>query len=59
MDTQSPPQLHRIGSVQSRLEMSRSAIYALIESKKLKAVKIGKSIRITEEDLQAFIAGLK
>ena len=59
MDTQTQPQLHRIGSAQARLDMSRSAIYRHIKDGKLKAVKIGKSIRITEEDLQAFIAGLK
>jgi excisionase family DNA binding protein len=59
MDTQVLPQLHKIASVSARTDLSRSAIYTQIKTGNLKTVKIGKSIRITEEDLQAFIAGLK
>jgi excisionase family DNA binding protein len=59
MDNQVLPQLHKIASVSARTDLSRSAIYTQIKDGNLKTVKIGKSIRITEEDLQAFIAGLK
>ena len=59
MDNQVLPQLHKIASVSARTDLSRSAIYTQIKTGNLKTVKIGKSIRITEEDLQAFIAGLK
>lgn len=59
METQNLPQLHKIASVSARTELSRSAIYQQIKDGNLKTVKIGKSIRITENDLQTFIASLK
>ena len=59
MDTNVLPQLHKIASVSARTDLSRSAIYTQIKEGNLKTVKIGKSVRITEEDLQAFISGLK
>jgi excisionase family DNA binding protein len=59
MDTQVLPQLHKIASVSARTELSRSAIYHQIKEGNLKTVKIGKSIRITEDALQTFIASLK
>jgi excisionase family DNA binding protein len=59
MDTQVLPQLHKIASVSARTDLSRSAIYKQIKDGNLKTVKIGKSIRITEDALQTFIASLK
>lgn len=59
MDTNVLPQLHKIATISARTDLSRSAIYTQIKEGNLKTVKIGKSVRITEEDLQAFIAKLK
>jgi excisionase family DNA binding protein len=59
MDTQVLPQLHKIASVSARTDLSRSAVYKQIKDGNLKTVKIGKSIRITEDALQTFIASLK
>lgn len=59
METQALPQLHAISVVSIRTSLSRSAIYREITSGRLRAVKIGKSVRVTEEDLQVFIASLQ
>ena len=59
METQVLPQLHAISVVSTRTSLSRSAIYREITSGRLRAVKIGKSVRVTEEDLQSFIASLQ
>jgi excisionase family DNA binding protein len=59
MESQTLPQLHKISAVSARTDLSRSAIYKQIKEGNLKTVKIGKSIRITEDALQTFISGLK
>jgi len=52
------PQLHTLGAVSARTSMSRSALYREIKSGRLPALKIGKSLRVSETDLQAFIGSL-
>jgi len=52
------PSLLTIEMVSVRTSMSRSALYRQIQEGQLIAVKIGKSLRIKETDLQAFIASL-
>jgi len=58
MEIKELPQLHNIQVVSARTSLSRSALYRVIKSGELKAVKIGKSTRFTEEDLCAFINNL-
>jgi excisionase family DNA binding protein len=41
-----------------RLCISESSLYRLIKSGELPTVRIGKSSRITEEDLRAYVEGL-
>jgi excisionase family DNA binding protein len=59
MDTQVLPQLHALGVVSARTSLSRSALYREIKSGRLRALKVGKSLRVSEDDLQAFIASLR
>ena len=42
-------------TVAKMLEVSRLTVYRWIKSGKLKAVKVGGSVRIREEDLREFI----
>jgi excisionase family DNA binding protein len=53
------PQLLKINDVCVRTSLSRSTIYREIESGRLRAVKRGKSIRVTETALADFIASLE
>lgn len=59
METQVLPQLHAIGVVSARTSLSRSALYREIKAGHLRALKIGKSLRVSETDLQVFIASLE
>jgi excisionase family DNA binding protein len=53
------PQLLRINEVCERTALSRSSVYREIESGRLRAVKRGKSIRVTESALADFIQSLE
>jgi excisionase family DNA binding protein len=46
-----------MSAVMDRLSLKRSAAYALIHSGKLRAYKVGGSIRVAEADLERFLAG--
>ena len=59
MESQVLPQLHALGVVSARTSLSRSALYREIKSGRLRALKVGKSLRVSEDDLQAFIASLR
>jgi predicted DNA-binding transcriptional regulator AlpA len=63
METQLPPTLHTIPAVGARLGLSRSAIYREINSEsnpqgRLKVVRIGRAVRVREQDLADFINAL-
>lgn len=58
MENQVITQLHTLGVVSAKTSMSRSALYREIKSGRLSALKIGKSLRVSEEDLQAFLSSL-
>ena len=58
MTTNEPSQLHRLTYVCSRTDLSRSTIYRLIERGDLKAVKVGKALRITDSEINRFIEEL-
>jgi predicted DNA-binding transcriptional regulator AlpA len=64
METSLPPTLHKLASVSARTGLSRSALYReLFHSEKnptgrLKVVRIGRSVRVREQDLTDFINAL-
>jgi predicted DNA-binding transcriptional regulator AlpA len=64
METQLPPTLHKLASVSARTGLSRSALYReIFHSEKnptgrLKVVRIGRSVRVREQDLADFINAL-
>jgi excisionase family DNA binding protein len=51
--------LLRVGEVGARLGMSRSSVYREIEAKRLCAFKIGKSLRISSDEVSRYIENLK
>jgi excisionase family DNA binding protein len=59
MESQALPQLHALGVVSARTSLSRSALYREIKSGNLRALKVGKALRVSEDDLQGFIASLQ
>ena len=58
-DTVTPPSLHKLAVVMARTGLSRSAVYRVINEGKLKTVKIGRSVRISEQELNRFIDDLE
>jgi excisionase family DNA binding protein len=53
------PQLHTLVTVGERTSLSRSALYREIKAGRLIALKVGKALRISENELQRFIASLE
>ncbi len=63
METQLPPTLHKLTGVSARTGLSRSALYREIHSEtnpagRLKVVRIGRAVRVREQDLADFINAL-
>ena len=64
MDTAVLPTLHKIGAVCERTGLSRSALYREIYSPesnplgRLKVVRVGRAVRVREQDLAEFINAL-
>ena len=58
METSLPPTLHKLAQVGTRTGLSRSALYREINSGRLKVVKIGRAVRVREQDLTEFIDAL-
>ena len=58
MEAKAPVQLYRITEVGARLAMSRSSLYREIEAGHLKAVQIGRSLRVTSDELSRYISAL-
>jgi excisionase family DNA binding protein len=52
------PILLRIGEVCSMLGMSKSTIYREIQSGNLRALKIGKSIRVSQEEVNRYVESI-
>jgi len=59
METSLLPTLHKLVEVGSRTGLSRSALYREINAGRLKVVKIGRSVRVTESELSRFIESLE
>lgn len=53
------PSLHRLNVVSERTALSRSALYRLIAAGDLRAVKVGKALRVSEAELCRFIESLE
>lgn len=64
METSLPPTLHKLANVSARTGLSRSALYReMFHPEKnpigrLKVVRIGRSVRVREQDLIDFIDSL-
>lgn len=58
METVQLTQLYRVTEVCARLAMSRSSIYREIEAGNLLAVKRGKSLRISAEEITRYVEAL-
>jgi len=52
-------QLLRIDEAAARLRISRAALYRLVGRGELRVVRIGRSARIAEQDLAAFVEKLR
>ncbi len=57
-DTVTIASLHKLAVVMARTGLSRSAVYRVINEGKLKTVKIGRSVRVSEQELNRFINAL-
>ena len=55
MTTAENMKLYTLQEVADVLRVSRQTIYNYVTAKRLKASKIGKEYRVTEEDLQDFL----
>jgi excisionase family DNA binding protein len=58
METQLPPTLHNLSAVSARTGLSRSGLYREAKTGRLKTVKIGRAVRVREQDLIDFINAL-
>jgi predicted DNA-binding transcriptional regulator AlpA len=64
MEVSLPATLHKLASVSARTGLSRSALYREIYNSeknptgRLKVVRIGRSVRVREQDLTDFIDSL-
>ena len=58
-NTVTPPSLHKLAVVMARTGLSRSAVYRVIKEGKLKTIKLGRSVRISEQELSRFINSLE
>ena len=52
-------QAYTVEEVAKMLNISRDKVYYLLRTRQLRSVKIGKSRRITDQHLAAFIASLE
>jgi excisionase family DNA binding protein len=58
MENSTPIQLFRITEIGTRLALSRSSIYREIEAGNLHAIRIGKSLRVSGEEITRYIDAL-
>jgi len=54
-----PLQAYTVEQVAKMLHIGRDKVYYLLRTRQLRSIKIGKSRRITEEQLAAFVASLE
>jgi len=53
------PRLHKISVVCERTSLSRSTVWREITAGRLKAIRVGKCLRVSEAELQRFIASME
>lgn len=53
------PRFNTVAMVQERTQLSRSTIYRLMAAGQLNALKVGKSLRVSETELRRFMADLE
>lgn len=58
-DTVTAPSLHKLAVVMARTGLSRSAVYRVINEGKLKTIKIGRSVRVSEQELSRYLNSLE
>lgn len=58
MDTQALPTLLKLSEISSRTGLSRSTLYREMNLGRLKIVRIGRAVRVREQDLADFINAL-
>jgi excisionase family DNA binding protein len=58
MEISTLPALLKLSGVMERTGLSRASVYRVINAGQLKTVKIGRSVRVREEDLVAFMDAL-
>jgi excisionase family DNA binding protein len=51
------PDVMKVPEVAQLLRVRRDAVYELIQRRELQAVRIGRSVRVTRQALQAFLQG--
>lgn len=59
-DTQSPqdfngPKFLTVAEVASMMRVSKMTVYRLVHSEELPAVRVGRSFRVTEEDVHEYL----
>ena len=59
MENETLPRLLKLAEIGSQTGLSRSAVYREINAGRLKVVKIGRSVRVTETELSRFIKSLE
>lgn len=59
MENVTLPRLLKLAEIGSQTGLSRSAVYREINAGRLKVVKIGRSVRVTETELSRFIKSLE
>lgn len=59
MTTATVPTLLRLSEVMARTGLSKASVYRVINAGKLKTVKIGRSVRISEAELSRYIDALQ
>lgn len=59
MESATLPRLLKLVEIGSQTGLSRSAVYREIKAGRLKVVKIGRSVRVTESELSRFIESLE
>jgi excisionase family DNA binding protein len=59
MENELLPRLHTIAAVSQRTSLSRSALYREIAAGRLHALKVGRSLRFSESEIQRFISSIE
>jgi excisionase family DNA binding protein len=59
MENVTLPRLLKLTEIGSQTGLSRSAVYREINAGRLKVVKIGRSVRVTETELSRFVKSLE